>query len=88
MFSTINRKLRGAVALLALMAAPLAFADEPPPSPEELVKIQAANGKCLACHSEAGLKKPPKEGLDLKKLRRSEERRVGKECRSRWSPYH
>src|SRR5574341_2049807 len=25
------------------------------------------------------------EGLDL---RRSEERRVGKECRSRWSPYH
>src|SRR5256885_9475902 len=27
---------------------------------------------CLACH----------------KLDRSEERRVGKECRSRWSPYH
>ena len=25
--------------------------------------------------------------LDLK-LHRSEERRVGKECRSRWSPYH
>ena len=25
------------------------------------------------------------EGTDLK---RSEERRVGKECRSRWSPYH
>ena len=23
-----------------------------------------------------------------KKLKRSEERRVGKECRSRWSPYH
>ena len=22
------------------------------------------------------------------KLNRSEERRVGKECRSRWSPYH
>ena len=22
------------------------------------------------------------------RLRRSEERRVGKECRSRWSPYH
>ena len=26
------------------------------------------------------------EGCD--KLTRSEERRVGKECRSRWSPYH
>ena len=24
----------------------------------------------------------------LKNGRRSEERRVGKECRSRWSPYH
>ena len=24
----------------------------------------------------------------LKKIFRSEERRVGKECRSRWSPYH
>ena len=28
-------------------------------------------------------------GIDLiKKNKRSEERRVGKECRSRWSPYH
>src|SRR5256885_10103750 len=25
---------------------------------------------------------------DVLLLRRSEERRVGKECRSRWSPYH
>ena len=24
----------------------------------------------------------------VKKFSRSEERRVGKECRSRWSPYH
>src|SRR5258705_10914565 len=26
--------------------------------------------------------------VDTLRLRRSEERRVGKECRSRWSPYH
>ena len=26
--------------------------------------------------------------LDIKLRERSEERRVGKECRSRWSPYH
>ena len=26
--------------------------------------------------------------VDPKKAERSEERRVGKECRSRWSPYH
>ena len=28
------------------------------------------------------------EEEDKKKIQRSEERRVGKECRSRWSPYH
>src|SRR3712207_8095965 len=27
-------------------------------------------------------------GLDVGLTERSEERRVGKECRSRWSPYH
>ena len=30
---------------------------------------------------------PSVKGLDMKRMR-SEERRVGKECRSRWSPYH
>ena len=29
---------------------------------------------------------PKQEGISL--TTRSEERRVGKECRSRWSPYH
>ena len=46
---------------------------------------------------EANLKKLPKVKeldaeysalLSQKKAARSEERRVGKECRSRWSPYH
>src|ERR1043166_8656500 len=32
--------------------------------------------------------KPKSLGKDADALRRSEERRVGKECRSRWSPYH
>src|SRR2546429_8096768 len=27
-------------------------------------------------------------GIIARSMRRSEERRVGKECRSRWSPYH
>ena len=27
-------------------------------------------------------------GIQFRVLNRSEERRVGKECRSRWSPYH
>jgi riboflavin kinase/FMN adenylyltransferase len=28
------------------------------------------------------------KGFDVARMNRSEERRVGKECRSRWSPYH
>ena len=31
---------------------------------------------------------PVAKALSLIMLTRSEERRVGKECRSRWSPYH
>src|SRR5256885_16384088 len=31
---------------------------------------------------------PPEMSLDEPAWERSEERRVGKECRSRWSPYH
>src|SRR6266702_538936 len=30
----------------------------------------------------------PRIGNSFSTMRRSEERRVGKECRSRWSPYH
>ena len=28
------------------------------------------------------------KNIDTDQVSRSEERRVGKECRSRWSPYH
>src|SRR2546425_12689102 len=37
---------------------------------------------------EPGLVQPSRAGQHLSKPDRSEERRVGKECRSRWSPYH
>ena len=30
----------------------------------------------------------PKTNYKIRRSFRSEERRVGKECRSRWSPYH
>ena len=36
----------------------------------------------------AGVNKPEDETKYKKNQYRSEERRVGKECRSRWSPYH
>ena len=32
--------------------------------------------------------RPNPFAMSLRKNTRSEERRVGKECRSRWSPYH
>ena len=41
------------------------------------------------CFGEEGLKRVLNHALmHEKKVGRSEERRVGKECRSRWSPYH
>src|SRR2546429_2324319 len=39
----------------------------------------------LAC-AKGGQRSPCADGVGV--LERSEERRVGKECRSRWSPYH
>ena len=47
----------------------------------DLVAIigDSGSGKSTLLHLLAGVDKP---------LTRSEERRVGKECRSRWSPYH
>ena len=42
------------------------------------------NARCTMC---SRYKEPsrPEEEISIE---RSEERRVGKECRSRWSPYH
>src|SRR2546426_11169135 len=43
------------------------------------------------CDEQRGLAALYINEVDLQRvssLRRSEERRVGKECRSRWSPYH
>ena len=34
------------------------------------------------------LQSPERFKVEVVKEKRSEERRVGKECRSRWSPYH
>src|SRR2546430_5589740 len=41
----------------------------------------------IPCQTEARIKRLYSIYVKLKK-QRSEERRVGKECRSRWSPYH
>src|SRR5215469_4263837 len=44
----------------------------------------------LKGHASGGIKDgaAPPAGVGEQRRARSEERRVGKECRSRWSPYH
>ena len=60
------------------------------PNPDELVA--AAARICYRDVTAADLLRREEESLSEELLDhillRSEERRVGKECRSRWSPYH
>ena len=57
--------------LAAALTLSAAYAQDKPAtmSPEAIEKNRKANLECFACHSEDGLHKPPKEGLDLKKLK-------------------
>src|SRR3712207_8607114 len=47
----------------------------------------ARDALCVTVAAPAGPRQNPSGRADVPGLR-SEERRVGKECRSRWSPYH
>ena len=58
--------------------APTSFAAQPP-AQTDVAAGREVFRMCQACHS-----LDPGRNLFV----RSEERRVGKECRSRWSPYH
>ena len=50
---------------------------------QENIKTKHAIANTEKLQEEIGIAR-----ANLSILRRSEERRVGKECRSRWSPYH
>ena len=52
-------------------------------APEDIARLQAAVDQALAGAPEEAAAKTAADSRS-----RSEERRVGKECRSRWSPYH
>src|SRR5256885_802019 len=66
----------------------------PSPTEERRKEIVKHLHKVLENHRTAvrNIRRDVKETIDKlekeKKISRSEERRVGKECRSRWSPYH
>ena len=64
-----------------------------PPKPEQntiATALSDADALISATEKLIAKKKAIKQGAmqELLKRSRSEERRVGKECRSRWSPYH
>ena len=50
--------------------------------------LLGGKGANLAEMTEIGLPVPQGFTITTEACTRSEERRVGKECRSRWSPYH
>ena len=54
----------------------------------ETAAIKAVTEARKALVSAKDVEKKVKADQGLEKALRSEERRVGKECRSRWSPYH
>ena len=76
------------------MDAPLETAAESAPEPEAdaVPADEPATAEPAAALGLADLDLPdlalPELGNDEAVQLRSEERRVGKECRSRWSPYH
>src|SRR5574337_2210406 len=54
----------------------------------DLMPYHAGRNLPWAVLDSAGARVEPYQEVFLDSERRSEERRVGKECRSRWSPYH
>ena len=60
---------------------------------DEFEALEKAKASCRVVSKVAQVKERPnfltmELGSGKIKPKRSEERRVGKECRSRWSPYH
>ena len=61
------------------------YCDDPDKTIDALTKfLEQETFVEIGFHGEA----PALDHTYLGKTKRSEERRVGKECRSRWSPYH
>src|SRR5215213_5431427 len=57
-------------------------------SGNKYLDLGSAQGVAMLGHCHPGVTAAIQEQAETLTLCRSEERRVGKECRSRWSPYH
>src|SRR3989449_11211189 len=82
LFRSPQRSQAVAERLGGILAAAIAVEDEPGP------RAPAADGRIEHRPGEVGIARPPQHPREHATGIRSEERRVGKECRSRWSPYH
>src|SRR5256885_5065750 len=73
-----------------LPARPLALKQHQSPDQPLALKQHRAREQLLALNQCRALERPLalNQRQALEQPLRSEERRVGKECRSRWSPYH
>ena len=70
MYHQIRGLISVVVCALFFGALPsLSQAQDAAVSSKQADKVRQANAECFACHSPAGVQKPPKEGLDLAKLR-------------------
>ena len=81
----MNKKI---IIILAILSVCILVAS--PVFAKEKVKVKITTDDCFIDNTGyIVIKLVNKDGRKIKSNhRRSEERRVGKECRSRWSPYH
>jgi len=63
--------LSACISIALLLPSLAQAADAAPANPEVIAQNHKANAECFACHSEAGISKPPKAGLNLSALKGS-----------------
>ena len=85
----IGTLFTGSAGLVTVTTTSITWNTDPGATPPGTWNGEVANGTNLTFLGCTGALNSPGclangEGIDI----RSEERRVGKECRSRWSPYH
>ena len=86
----MNSKISYAVAAILGGSSCAAYAAEPATGGTEAVTGALEEITVTAQRRTENIQDVPisMQALTAQMLQRSEERRVGKECRSRWSPYH